>query len=118
MKSGAWLQDDVEVGVAEGDGDAPFRGELGVGDLLEVLEKHGVRSTADLEEQLAARFEIVDGPQPGVVELSDEERLSRVSVLILQSISALCELTRIPRTDWGKYFGQIWPVILEDQAKC
>jgi hypothetical protein len=87
-------------------------------DLLEVLEKHGVRSTADLEEQLAARFEIVDGPQPGVVELSDEERLSRVSVLILHSISALCELTRIPRTDWGKYFGQIWPVILEDQAKC
>src|SRR5450756_1400980 len=35
----AWLHDDVEVGVAEWDGDAPLRGDLRIGDLLEVFDE-------------------------------------------------------------------------------
>jgi hypothetical protein len=111
-------------------------------DLLEVLEKYSIRSAADLEEQLSARFEVVDGPQWEVVDgprpevaattdIAENPRLDflddcllsaylqssspreRMNIILLQILKNLLVATRISRRYWGKYFELWYPLIIE-----
>jgi hypothetical protein len=111
-------------------------------ELCRIFEKYGIQSATDLEEQLSARFEVVDGPQWEVVDgprpevaattdtadnprlyLTDDCLLSaylqssspreRMNIILLQILKNLLVATRIPRKYWGKYFELWWPLIIE-----